>query len=463
MTKISNQYSLTNILTADLANSRLGINNVSPTVALDVTGAGKFSSTISATSATFSGDVSVNSTNSKTGGTAWNLNIRDNTALAANVGGGISFQGVYTTGGSIGNFGAISSYKTNATSGNESGGLRLYYSANGIITQGLQISETGAATFSSSVSIGGADQGYQLDVKRTSTGDATFDTVANFYKASTHNTGLLLRLKNTIVDLAANNITGGGGPSAGMSFSVSSGGTISTALTLASTGRATFESVNAKVNTGAWHVLVQDNTSMAAGVGGGISFNGYKTGTSAQGVYAAIDGIKENGTSANELGAFRIWTSNGTNLAERLRITSAGNVAINNTTGTIYSKLSVAGGIAFGNNTDSNLGNKSYGNAFSKQSTVVAGGATVTIKPTIGAESSLILVSGIVEATGNRFADLILIIGAGGTPLVVGSRTFQTPATRTYTNGGENLRLQLTGSSETYVVWITGFGGNESS
>jgi hypothetical protein len=48
MTKISNQYSLTNILTADLANSRLGINNVSPTVALDVTGAGKFSGNITA-------------------------------------------------------------------------------------------------------------------------------------------------------------------------------------------------------------------------------------------------------------------------------------------------------------------------------------------------------------------------------------------------------------------------------
>lgn len=28
MTKISNQYSLTNILTADLANSRLGINKI---------------------------------------------------------------------------------------------------------------------------------------------------------------------------------------------------------------------------------------------------------------------------------------------------------------------------------------------------------------------------------------------------------------------------------------------------
>ena len=49
MTKISNQYSLTNILTADLANSRLGINNVSPTVALDVTGAGKFSGALTVT------------------------------------------------------------------------------------------------------------------------------------------------------------------------------------------------------------------------------------------------------------------------------------------------------------------------------------------------------------------------------------------------------------------------------
>ena len=50
MTKISNQYSLTNILTADLANSRLGINNVSPTVALDVTGGAKISASITAQS-----------------------------------------------------------------------------------------------------------------------------------------------------------------------------------------------------------------------------------------------------------------------------------------------------------------------------------------------------------------------------------------------------------------------------
>jgi hypothetical protein len=43
MTKISNQYSLTNILTADLANSRLGINNVSPAYSLDLTGTARTS------------------------------------------------------------------------------------------------------------------------------------------------------------------------------------------------------------------------------------------------------------------------------------------------------------------------------------------------------------------------------------------------------------------------------------
>ena len=126
--------------------------------------------------------------------------------------------------------------------GSNQGNIQWYDNSSATTLSIMTFLSSGAATFGSSVSIGGADQEYQLDVKRTSTGDATFDTVANFYKASTHNTGLLLRLKNTIVDLAANNITGGGGPSAGMSFSVSSGGTISPALTIASTGAATFSS-----------------------------------------------------------------------------------------------------------------------------------------------------------------------------------------------------------------------------
>ena len=51
MTKISNQYSLTNILTADLANSRLGINNVSPAYSLDLTGTARISGALTVSGA----------------------------------------------------------------------------------------------------------------------------------------------------------------------------------------------------------------------------------------------------------------------------------------------------------------------------------------------------------------------------------------------------------------------------
>jgi hypothetical protein len=169
----------------------------------------------------------------------------------------------------------------------------------------LVLASTGAATFSSSVSIGGANQGYNLDVRRTSTGDAAFDTVANFYKASTHNTGLLLRLKNTIVDLAANNITGGGGPTAGMSFSVSSGGTISTALTLASTGAATFSS-NVIANS---YIRTLDRFYAGDGTQADPSIRFWN---SATGLYAP---------SSETLGFV-------TNTTEKMRITSGGNVGI---------------------------------------------------------------------------------------------------------------------------------------
>ena len=91
--------------------------------------------------------------------------------------------------------------------------------------------------FSGCVGIGGADQGYQLDVKRTSTGDSTFDSIANFYKASTNATQLLIRAKNGLIDLAGSYVVGGGGPQTGLSFSVSpSGGSPTEAMRISSGG-----------------------------------------------------------------------------------------------------------------------------------------------------------------------------------------------------------------------------------
>jgi hypothetical protein len=273
MTKISNQYSLTNILTADLANSRLGINNVSPTVALDVTGAGKFS-----------GNVVLSGSDSRfNGGDSVGRLILSNSNTT-------TYIGLY--GATHPTLPYVMSFVVNAASA-------------------LAIASTGAATFSSSVTA----------LKYIANSQATYAslTYEETFKYASSPAGIWFGNSFN----SNNNV--------GLQLRVSNDGTSVQALTISPTGAATFQSVNAKTNTGQWHLSVQDNTSMAAGVGGGISFNGYKTGTTAQGLYAAIDGYKENSTAGNELGGFRIWTSNGTNLVTRLTISSSGAATFSST------------------------------------------------------------------------------------------------------------------------------------
>jgi len=79
---------------------------------------------------------------------------------------------------------------------------------------------------------------------------------------------------------------------------------------------------------------IADNTAMAAGVGGGLTFTGKAT--TGQGdsntTFAAIHGLKENGTSTNTAGAMLFSTrTSGFDPAERMRIDSSGNVGIGRT------------------------------------------------------------------------------------------------------------------------------------
>jgi hypothetical protein len=94
---------------------------------------------------------------------------------------------------------------------------------------------------------------------------------------------------------------------------------------------------NAKSATGVWQIQTFDSTSQTTGVGGGISFSGYKTAQSAAEVFAGIDGYKENATAGNAAGALRFHTqvAGGSGLVERARIDSSGNFQMNSGYGSV--------------------------------------------------------------------------------------------------------------------------------
>jgi hypothetical protein len=89
-----------------------------------------------------------------------NAVFRDSTALAQGVGGGISFQGKYTSGGSIAGGGGIKLQKSNATDGNLAFDLVLFTRpAGGSVTERLRLSGQGGAAITGTL---------------RGTGDATF-------------------------------------------------------------------------------------------------------------------------------------------------------------------------------------------------------------------------------------------------------------------------------------------------
>ena len=128
---------------------------------------------------------------------------------------------------------------------------------------------------------------------------------------------------------------------------IDSSGNVGIGTTLPGAKFAVFGSFAKSVDENTWGVKITDETAMAAGVGGGITFVGNYTTGGAKASFAAIAGAKTNSTTSNGLGELRLYTTDvSSNLTERARITSGGDFFIGTTTsfdGGLY-KLEVGHG-----------------------------------------------------------------------------------------------------------------------
>jgi len=374
MSKNTNLSFLTDYITADITNGRIGINNASPTVAFDVVGATKITGVLTLTSTISNGTY------------AYTLPSATGTlALTSALSGTTNYVAKFTSSSAIGNsliyddgtkvgIGTTStvgilSLPINTTNSQISTGSieiqsytinnswvgdnvfyngtnfirrstgyasQIYFQTNGgiaffqspsaasgttpVFVTSLILANTGAATFSSSVTIEGNGStirsGNELRFNRTDNAiytrmyDAGSGAANGFIFDNTNGEGF--HFKNTTTTLMRMNSAGNVGI-----------GTSSAGCNLDIFGAVTSTYFNLRIT---------DSASMAANVGGGIALSGKYTSAGDTTDWGFIKGMKENGTSGDYGGYINFYTRpNGGSFTERMRITSGGTVLVGTT------------------------------------------------------------------------------------------------------------------------------------
>ena len=165
MSKNTNLSFLTDYITADITNGRIGINNASPTVAFDVVGATKITGVLTLTSTISNGTYtytlpSATGTLALTSALSGYLPLTGGTLTGALGGTSASFTGVITTANDVNLTSSAYVYSSAGGSGVRSGiflnGASQAFNVFTAGTSKLEIASTGAATFSGIVNIGTA-------------------------------------------------------------------------------------------------------------------------------------------------------------------------------------------------------------------------------------------------------------------------------------------------------------------
>lgn len=219
--------------------------------------------------------------------------------------------------------------------------------------------------------------------------------------------------------------------------------------------------LNAVATAGGYALALSDNVNASLYVN--ILNGGAIIGTDPSGIIR----FATNGSDAAAEKARIVANGNfiiGTTTDGGAKLAVNGATSINTTTNGTYSKLIVAGAIHCDNNTTASTTEQNqYGNFYGNKSSVTGGAGATTIYSNCGPEGSLFVVSGFFITSGQRFVDLVLVLGAVTTaPVVVSSQNYNSPPTRTYTNTGETIKVELSGT-DTYTVFVTGMGCNEKT
>jgi hypothetical protein len=198
---------------------------------------------------------------------------------------------------------------------------RLILTSTGNLTIGTTEGTGAGSLFAGASTFTGALSGTSASFTSSVTSNRGSDTPSFIAIGSGNGNGKIQLSGSTNYFLA------GGTDYGGLSFI--SGG--SEKLLIANNGVSTFSS-SSSIIANSQGIRVYSTNSQAADLGGGISFGGYYVGTSTTADFANIKSGKDNSTSGNYSGYLAFSTNNqATGNVERMRITSGGEICINQT------------------------------------------------------------------------------------------------------------------------------------